>query len=530
VQATLRDEGLEELLEFVVGQTAVPVDRWAVAATLESMGLRDVDATDRFGQPDIFHLADELLGRYRSRPNAPIPLESASRLTIRRRLARFAKFYLRGTLFALPMVIQIVSVVALGYGLWASTRFDNAVATAVAVGTIASFVVTGGFVQAIGRLGLFYSEQKSYVLARQICYRLIRQGLLAATAVGVAWGVLDLLTLAFPPRLLLLSLVYYAFLSCLWLVLAVLYMLKRQLAIVLSLVAGIVVIVVLMSFTPVGIFVSQWVGLVAANATAALWGRRILLRRAEGVSGDMKLARLPRPAVLAYGVAPYFAYGLLYFSFLFLDRLVGWSTASEPLPSLIWFRTPYELGLDWALLSLVPTVALLEYTINEFSALIVPVQERFSGRCVEDHNRFFRSFYFRQVVLLGLFTIASVVGTYRGVVWFRRFDQFQQTRDFFASPITFSVYFWGALGYSFLVLGLMNSVFFFCLSRVWLALRPLAAGAAAGALTGFVLSRVFDYWYSVGGLVVGSLVFAVLTSRSVLRVLSKLDYYYYSAF
>ena len=109
-----------------------------------------------------------------------------------------------------------------------------------------------------------------------------------------------------------------------------------------------------------------------------------------------KLSRLPRPAVFVHIVKPFLAYGTLYFTFLFTDRMVGWTASDAPLPLFLWFRTSYELGMDWALIALVFTIAVLEYTIHEFGRVIIPYQQFFLGAAYEEHNRHFTTFYRRQ--------------------------------------------------------------------------------------------------------------------------------------
>jgi len=522
---------IDELVDFVLDKTTSPVDRWAVAAILESRGLRDVDAVERFGKRDIFDLAEEIYIRCRRRLAAnPPATEEEPASTWHRRLARFLHFYLRGTLFAMPMAVQIVAVLLLGYALWASLRFNEFQATAVAIGTILSFVVTGGFVQSIGRLGLFYTEQGSYILAKQVCYHLIRRGLITVLAVGLTWYVTNLLSPYYPQSILLISLTYYFLLGALWLTLAVLYTLQQRLAVLLTTTTGLGVILWVMHFTGWSVYVAHWLGLLTVNLLAFLWGYRVLSQRAWRVSGELRLARLPRLSVLAYATAPYFAYGVLYFGYLFLDRLIGWSAGREPLPLLIWFRTPYELGVDWALLSLILTIALLEYTVHEFASIIIPMQRRFSAFQIAEHNRFFARFYLRQLLLLAGIAVVSAIVTYRGVLWFRQFDEIRQVRDFFASPITFKVFYWAVAGYGLLAWGLMNSVFFFSFSRPAFVLRALGVAAAVNALVGFALSRTLSYWHSVVGLTVGSLVFALLTTWYAVRLFRNMDYYYYSAY
>ena len=51
-----------ELVDLVVERIGVPVDVYAVAATLESEGIRDLDARERFGSADVFDLAEDVYG------------------------------------------------------------------------------------------------------------------------------------------------------------------------------------------------------------------------------------------------------------------------------------------------------------------------------------------------------------------------------------------------------------------------------------------------------------------------------------
>jgi uncharacterized membrane protein len=445
-------------------------------------------------------------------------------------LRRFLALYGQGASFAIPMLLQIVSITALGYGLWTDVGFTTAQATAVSLATLGSLIVTGGFVQAIGRLGHFYRDQESHLLAKQVLGRVILGGGVAGAVVGGAGFAGNLLLGWFPPGLAGAALVYYVLLCGFWLVLAVLYALQRRLAVSASTAAGIAVVGVLRALTPLPIYPVQWLGLLAAIGVAFTWGWRLLRRSAAAVSEERRLERLPRPAILASAAAPYFAYGILYYAFLFADRLVGWSAPGSGGPFPVTFRTPYELGLDWALLALVAMIALLEYTITVFSATIVPVQQRFAGVETGRHNAYFVRFYARQLAGLVVLSVASGLLVHAGVLALRRLSFLGEVGRALGAHTTRAVYPWAVVGDSLFVWGLLNGALFFSLSRPHHALRPLAAGLAVGLAVGIVASRTGPYWTSVTGLTAGALVFAGLTTRNAVRVLRQLDYYYYAAF
>jgi len=541
------DAEKEELVDFILETCGSPVDFWAVAATLESKGMRDVDAEEKYGveplvrwtepksgyvvKGSIMILAREIYDRCRRRLEAEPP-ERAKLPEIRwwHKLARFLKFYFQGTLFALPMTGQIIAVLALRYSLWAFLEFTEERATVVAIGTVMSFIVTGGFVQAIGRKGMSYSEAGNHVLARVVCYGLIKLGTALGLAVALGFYALNLIIPFFTQEMVWISLMYYVLLSELWLFISVLYVYTRRAAILLSTLAGVGIVHIVMTQTNWGIYAAHGLGLLGTNVIVGVYGYHLLGKAAQSVSGNFKDARLPAWSILYYSLRLYFLYGMFYFGYLFLDRLVGWSASAQPLPYIIWFRTPYELGMDWALVSLVFSIALLEYTINEFAARIIPIQKRFSAFDIERHNRYFTRFYVRQFILLVVIALISIIGTYYAVGWLRRFEAIKLVRDFFKSPITFFVYWIGAVGYNLMVVGLFNGVFFFSLSRPVPALRAIVLASVVNAGVGYLLSRMIGYQYSAVGLVIGSLVFAVLATRSALRLMNDLDYFYYSAY
>lgn len=535
----------EQLADQVIEKIGRPLDKWAVAAVLESIGVRDADALRDFDKADVFALAEDIYARCQAREWKSVGEKRPRELALRERLGRFFKFYIQGLFFALPMAGQIFAVLFLGYSLWASLQFSEREGTIVAMGIILSLVVTGGFVQAIGRKGLFYLEQGSYVLAKEVCLRFIKAGTLVVIEVGLGLYLANLIWPFFGRTTLVIALMYYFLLSELWLSLAVLYALRERIATLLLTLLGALAVYLTMKLTPWGIFAAHGTGLTIADVLIFAWSYRALSRRARGTSPALKLAKLPRAPILTYSVAPYFLYGVLYFGYLFVDRLVGWSAGEFPPPYIIWFRNPYEWGIDIALLSLVLTIAALEYTVNEFTSLIIPVQKSFSVHQIPQHNGFFKRFYFRQLMLLLAVALISALGTRwmaaalgnRPPIVFPLSpgddvakDSPAATAGVFDDPVITFAFVWGVIGYSLLVWGLLGTMLFFSLSRPGFALRAIALALVTNLVIGLVLSRTISYEYSVIGLVMGSLAFGALSTRYAFQVLDHLDYYYYSAY
>jgi hypothetical protein len=515
-----------ELVDFVVAETVRPLDRWAVAATLESHGIRDVDARERYGRRDVFDLADEVYALCLAervpveRDQGPPPARGrAARLVLQR--------YLEGGFFFLPLMLQLGSLLLLGYGQWASLDFSGSQASVVGVALIASFAVTGGFAQTLGYLGPYFASPGRHRLVPRVVLRIVVLGaavLLAAA--GVAWLV-NVALGSYPQRLFGVGVMYFGLAGCVSLLSAVLYMLKQYLGMLVGTVVGIAVVGLMLHRTGVGIYGSHWIGLSVTIAVEALWAAVVLARRAARTAVELRVARLPPFWTLAALVAPYAAYGAFYYALLFVDRLAAWSSEAHGLP--FTFRAQYEVALDWALISVVPALALLEVVVHEFSAHLIAAGKAHTASEAARHNRELRAFYLRRLALVAA---ALVVGSALVFAGGRGADRLGLTKldGMFGDRTTLEVYPIALAGYSLLVIALFSVLFLMTLGRPKLVLRSLFPAIAAAVITAFVLSRTLPYWTAAVGLVAGTLVFAVLATRSALRVFGSVDYYYYAAY
>ncbi len=513
-----------ELVEAVL-EVGAPIDRWGVAATLESQGVRDVDA-HLYGKRDVFELADEVHALALAR--GVCPTEAAPAPPWRPRARRFAGSYLRGAFFFVPLAIQLASLLVLGYSQWASLSFTVAQASVIALVIGLSFVATAGTVQALGYLGPYFSAPGKHMVTERVTYVLLALGLLVAVAVGGVVALLNVFTDAVAWPRFGTGVVYYVLMSALWLSTAVLYMLRRYWGMVAGTVAGIAVVGLVHDLAGAGIYVAHWLGISATVALNLAWAGLVLRRRARATRGLLRQARVPRRSVLVRMVGPYFVYGTLYFSFLFADRAVGWSAGSDPLP--IWFRTPYELGLDWALVSVVLGMAFLEYLVTAFAVMSDAEQERWSALRIGAHNRSHVGYYLRHLGVVVLLLGGGAVAGWWGLPALAELGPFHELRAVLADPVTRSVFGWGVAGYALLTCALTNATFLLGLSRPWPVIRALVPALIADLVVGIALSRSGEYWHSVVGLTVGAGLFFVLTARAAVLALREADYAAYSSY
>ena len=522
-----QQEQIRLLADGVLSELEQPKDLWEVAAHLEVSGIRDIDAYQEFGCADVFALAERIFALAQENQSvAPRPSPGQAPL-----FWRFFKSYFSGLLFSMPMAAQIFAMLLFGYSLWAWVDFSLREATAIGLGTVTSFLVSGGFAQAIARRGLFYIHQKEDILTKKVSYRLFLVGLATVSAIGLLFFLVNVVFELLSTEMALYAQLYYFLLSILWISFSILYMLRQQLLFTLITVIGILLVHIAVLLLNWPMIAAQSMGLIAAIVVSTLSGWVILQRRAKRAWGEFAVSDLPRVSMLVYSTAPYFFYGTLYFAFLFADRIIAWSSDNGRglIPYVIWFDTRYELGMDWALFCFVLTVGVLEFTIQEFSERIVPSQRSARADGFENFNRRFTRFYYSHLALFLIASIVSIVGAFWGMIYLRRTGLFPFIEVFF-NPLTESVFWWAAVGYVLLVWGLFNSVFLFALSRPAFVLRSLAPALALNLIIGFILSRAVRYDLAVVGLTAGSLVFMLLSGYYTRRTFRKLDYFYYAAY
>jgi hypothetical protein len=512
-----------ELVDFVLGQTGRPLDRWAVAATLESGGIRDVDARERYGRRDVFDLADAVYAECLGADAPPTPV--AGTRPARRGAA--VLHYLEGGFFFAPLLLQLGSLMLLGYGQWASLDFTRAQASVVGVALIASFAVTGVFAQTLGYLGPFFASPGKHRLVARVVWRVVPLGLAVLfAAAGVAWLV-ELATGSYPRRLLAAGLVYFGLAGCMSLLSAVLYMLKQYVAMLVATVVGIAVVGLVLHHSGAGIYGAHWAGLGASIALEGGWAGFVLARRSATTSAELSAARLPSPRMLFALVAPYAAYGGLYYALLFVDRLAAWSSGAHGLP--FTFRASYEVALDWALISVVPALAMLEVVVHSFTAQLAAAGRTYPMTDVGPHNRALRTFYLRR---LGLVAALLVTGSALVFAAGRAVDHFDlwKLHGLFGDRTTLETYPVALAGYWLLVIALFSVLFLLTLGRPRLVLGALLPSIVVAVAVAFTLSRTQPYWTAAGGLAAGTLLFAMLATRKALLVLGAVDYYYYAAY
>lgn len=526
-QAMIKRPDLDTLLDEVLERHQNPEDRHEIAAILESLGWNDIRARETFGVEDVFDLADILWERCSSKVMYTT-FSKVERLNIRDMTILLIRQFLRGVIFAIPMAISVVSMLTLKYSLWSYENLSVELATSIAIGTILSFITVGGFTQAIARRGFFYIIQGYYNMARRITFHFIKLGFLLCLLICVAILLINLVIKVFPIDMLIVIILYFFFLNTIWLSVTVMYILKKELLFTGLIIVGIAVVFFLFTVLNVNIIVAQLIALSLVSIVSMLLVVHLFkqaeLKEEKGISPE-----LPKMSVTLFSTLPYYIYGTLYFTFLFIDRIVAWTRNSDFMPYLIWFRGEYELGLDFALLVLILPMGISEVVLTKMMMDIEISQKSYWGDEVHIMNRKFLSVYVHRLLQILLAAVISAVLLYWSLI--QLFEHFPSlsTKSLFASPETYLVFIVSLIAYVIVAVALMNAVILFSLSQPDFVVRSIWISLLVNVGSGFLLSRWIDYHYAVFGLLLGSIVFLYFTTKHVVRVLRNLDYYLYAA-
>lgn len=530
---------IRSLIEKTKDKIGKPVSSEVVEATIESLGIREKDTKDDFGFNSIKELADLVFHELTtdsyyigSKNEKEIEVERSQEKVIqlkdylRVKMQIFIQYYSLGIFHLLPVLIQIVAIIVFGYSLWTYVGFNEIQSTAVVLGVVIGLVSTGGFVQVIGKQASFYWNYEDYLMTNKTINYLHKIGMLSIFFVLTSIFLVNFFFHIYPYEILFVVFAYAFFVGMLLLMLAPLHTIKQRWVITFAIFAGTAVSIFLKETTTLLIFATHWIGIAVAIIIVKIFlmvyfGN--LTKNKKSISGNK--IKVP---VLLYHNYQYFFYGIFIYVFIFIDRIMAWSSGiNGNLPFLVYFEKNYELGMDLAILVFLLLAGVLEYSIASFTRFIDIGQKITDHKTPEVFNNQLQKMYWQQVALLFVTSTLAFIFIYFIINASWGFEgQFNET----LVQLSIKVCVIGGLGYIFLAWGMLNSLYLFTLGQSKKPLKAIIYACLINIFLGFVLSRFFAYEYSVVGMLVGAALFVALTLRANINYFKNLDYYYYAAY
>lgn len=518
---------LKDLVNEVMDISFSPQDIYEVCAILESLGWNDSRAQEHYGAEDVFELAGFVWDQMDPGSHS-VEFEKPEKRKFFESIRDMMQSFLRGLIFALPMGLSILSMLTLRFSLWSYQYLSTELATSIAIGTILSFMTVGGFTQAIARRGFFYIGQNFYNMAKKTTFYLVKLGYLVCITVAVLYIIINTVYYNFGLQMMSVILAYFLFLSANWLSVTVMNILKRQFTFTGLLLLGILLVYFFFRILKINIIISQLIALVIVS----IIGYVLILYYfdKESARHDQVISPpLPKRSIMLNSLGPYFAYGFFFFTFLFVDRIIAWSTNNNYMPYIIWFRGDYELGLDFALLTLILPIAFGELIINELMKRLSLTLKNALNYEKTELNKEYILYYLSSMVLSFLSTVVSTVLIVLLVRYIVYYAPESLRTTYFFNDITWRVFYIALGSYSLLVIGLMNVMILFSLSQPHAAVKIMVRALLVNFLSGFFFSRWLSFEYAVLGLLFGVIVMVVLSIVQVLKLFKNLDYHLYAA-
>lgn len=531
-------ENTEFLMQSVKDKIGKPVSSRVVIATIESLGIRDIDVPSDYGFESIKSLADYIfkeinsLADYSELKNSKEKediekhetIQVSDYVHVKARL--FAKHYPLGILHLLPVFLQIAAIILFGYSLWTYIGFNEIQSTAVVLGVMVGLIVTGGFVQVIGRQATFYWNYEDYQMAKETIFYLIRKGGKSLLFVIFVISFFNIFFHLFPFNVLLVIFTYAFLIGLLLLVFAPLHTIKQRWVISVAILAGTALAVFAKEKTTLLIYVTHWIGISCAILISFLFLIFFFKFKIKKNQNHTNI-RFKTP-ILLYQNYKYFFYGTAVYIFIFIDRILAWTSDTEgKLPLIVYFEKDYELGMDLAILVFLLMAGVLEYSIVLFTKFLDIGQKITSFDTPEKFNKQFIKMYWHSILLLVLTCVLISILIYYIITasWGYK-GQFNQSLD----AVSIRVCIIAGIGYFFLAWGMLNSLYMFTLGRPNIPVKGIILACLINVVVGFILSRFVSYEYSVIGMFCGSVFYMCYTFVESRKFFNNLDYYYYAAY
>jgi hypothetical protein len=511
----MTNHSLQNLINSIYTNYPNVCDPWEIVAIVEALGYTDKAIETEFGCRDALVLGQFIYAQRDQFPFVEMASPSIKKIpTLVDEIKIFTTQFSHSFVYTIPFIILLI----LNY-LPVETRIDilpPGLNSLFGFVTMASLITSSGFVQMISRRGLFYMGLKDPIQANRICIPILLMGVFTTifiSSIGIIFGFYQGIA---ADGYIIIAGIYYVALSTIWMLFAIVG-LQYQFA------APAILIGITCCFFMFRVFVK----LSALESQVAMISIAFILLAILSISNQIKhrsikpkfgkLVTLPHLSVLVYLLVPYFLYGIVYFGFIFADRLVANIATAGHYQLVAGNSLGYQDSMDLALLDLLLIVPLVEYcsyklitywyaraksmTLAESQSLAWILQRKYWSSL----NRIF--LYFGLLMSLTIVLISIL----------------HRSQDDNILTIV------ACIGYLLFAVGLFNTVILLSLDRLQDILGILATAMLIDFIVGYLISSLFGVYFAVIGLIVGSIFFAVNSSQKTLKAIDRAEYcYFYS--
>lgn len=505
------NDTVEAWSKVVTDRVGLPIDVWAVAAVLESEGLRDHDARARFGEAHLFALAQAVYRHaVEHAPTAP-PAATPTETEIPR-VRRLARDLGESAFLTLPLVTQLACGALFDHSLVAARGLSPRDGVILSAAAATSGITAGAVAATVHHEGAEARVTRDAVRAARAVTAAFTSGAALALATTACMALGWLLLPTGRARDLAWLVAHHLALCAVWVALAALVALGERLA-----------VAVLLALGALGVAALAALGAGAHGAVLTGGALVTLVALGDLVRATRRFADTHRrePAaplksldLRVGGAVPRAAYGAGYFALLMIDRLTAWALDAGGAGAR-------DTGAGVALLTFLLPAALAEHLAAEFERTLASAERRLPAHDVGSLRTLARRTLRSSVgLLVGASALSvTVVGTAWGA-----------SRRGALDAVSLRVFACGALGCQLLALGAFAALVHLGSARITSPARALWLAVIVDALVAGALSRALDASWAPVGLIAGAATFAFVMLRGAGRIAGSIDHARYAAY
>jgi uncharacterized membrane protein len=256
--------------------------------------------------------------------------------------------------------------------------------------------------------------------------------------------------------------------------------------------------------------------------------KTFLQQAADSPVGRQAIA-LPSRSHLVATLTPYFLYGLLYTMLIISGHIPGWidSVAEGKGITAVVFL---EFSLTAALIGFILVGGIIENILRRFWYAVQRFQQQMSPTQLNLFTQSVTHFYQteRKRFLKGLIICNGIILVTALMLFYASLNTMLIPQAWHTEMVLMFIL--ALFGYSLMAFGIFNSMFMLTLSQPQKANAAIFVSIIVTLIFGIIVGLFTPYYVSVAGILVGNLVFALISDRKLKTVWRDADYYYFASF
>lgn len=435
------------------------------------------------------------------------------------------KDILRGFLVAFPLIVSIIAIFAIYMNLWLhidNTQNSVERTTLLSLVTALAVILSGGLSQLYVSKGYQYIERKQYNrLWAEFRNTVLLSGIVSLV-VGTIIGLIFLFVGFYRTINIEMFIIYFLLLSISWVTIPMFSILKHQYMLVINLCISAGSVFLFSKFLDINILILQILSITVFFSLNLVFSYTIL-HTIKDVGRSTYYE--PRRPINLYSTLPYFLYGLLYYLFIFGDKMVIRWFNNPTIQAVVGIKGDYEIGISWGIVTALVPIILIEGTVSAYINKLITLKKQYNIKDRENFiNQNLKDFCILNICLIIFNTVFSCITM---SVVMNILLKYHIIWGPYLSSETYMIFTFASCGYMLIATGLFNNLILMYFVQHRYLTKVLAISFGINTLGSFVLSGLLGYHFAVFGFFASCIVFYFLSYFYCIKVFENIDYHLY---